>query len=306
MGVLDFVVFHVGGKGGIGEAINILKIGKDKPNKKELYIFEADLNDDNDLKENKIFIRKLRKRHGINANILNYCLSDRIGESEFYINRDRWSSSLFKIDPRAINYHMESPSGPLWKSHCMIDEVRKVKITTFDKIYKNDLDIKPDFLSMDAQASEFSIMKGAKTFFESNLLGVITEVEFREIYENQPLFADQDTFLRNNGFIFINMATSQHWFIGPGVGKSFLTVGEVVYLKDYIYLVNKYESDLDTLIPIIFKLAIISKSLGYTSYSCLIIDYIVKRWNKYCSLYIKNNKDSTVTDVYKFYKSIMK
>lgn len=306
MSLLNFVVFHVGGKGGIGESIRVLTNFKNEPNKKELYIFEADLSDGGDLYQNNKYIRKLNKRHGICVNILQYCISDHVGVEHFYINKDRWSSSLFKIDLRASNYLMESKDGDMWKDHCVISEVKNVNVTTFDEMYKNKLHIKPDFLSMDAQASEFSIMKGAKTVFDNDLLGVTTEVEFRELYEDQPLFSDQDVLLRNNGFIFIDLLNSQRWFIGPGVGKSFLTVGEVLYLKDYRYLVNKYKSDSDILIPIIFKLAIISKSLGYSSYSCVMIDYMVKKWNKQCILYVDDNNDMLVKNIFNFYKDINK
>jgi len=306
MSYLDFTVFHVGGKGGIGEGIRILTNYKHEPNKKALYIFEADLSNDGDLDKNKEYIKKLKKRHGMDVNILQYCVSDHNGVEDFYINRDRWSSSLFKIDDRAANYVMESKDGPMWKDHCTIDESVEVNVTTFDEIYKNHLPVKPDFLSMDAQASEFNILKGATTFLDGDLLGVITEVEFRELYENQPLFSDQDVLLRSKGFIFIDLLTNQRWFIGPGIGKSCLTVGEVLYLKDYMYIVDKYESNLDTLIPALFKLAIISNKLGYSSYSYVIIDYMVEKWNRQCNLYINSNNDILVKNIFNFYKEIKK
>ena len=233
MGDFDFTVFHVGGKQGIGEVNRILRAGRNKPNKKELYVFEADLSNDQEVAENKANEKRYKRKYDVDAHYLGYCISDKIEGTEFYINRDRLSSSLFKIDSRSITYRWWYPLGNMWKDHCLVDEARKIETTTLDELRRiGVIGANLDCLSMDAQGSELSIMKGAKTFFDGDLLGVITEVEFREIYENQPLFADQDIFLRKNGFIFINILSRQDWFLGPGGGTGLFTVAEVLYLKD--------------------------------------------------------------------------
>lgn len=65
-----------------------------------------------------------------------------------------------------------------------------------------------DFFKIDVQGAELMIFQnGAKTM--ASALAVQVEVEFVEMYKNQPLFADVDTFMRANGYKF-------HTFTGFG------------------------------------------------------------------------------------------
>ncbi len=307
MSLLNFTVFHVGGRGGIGEANRVLQLSRNKKNKFKLYVFEADLNDESSDEENKKFIRKVKKRNDVDAEVLEYCIHDHNGEEDFYINVDPRSSSLFKMSPGIVNYSFPKMGEPMWKNHGAVDEIKKVKVSTFDSIRENGLDVVPDLLSMDAQGSELSIMKGSSHIFDNDCLAVCTEVEFREIYKKQPLFSDQDSFLRKNGFIFANFHTVQEWFPSKlMIGKPFYTVGEVTFLKDYVYLMDKYKNDLETLIPLMFKLAVISKALFYTSYTFIVLDSLYEMNTKAYKLFVKNSSDKIVIDVDKFYKENLK
>ena len=58
-----------------------------------------------------------------------------------------------------------------------------------------------DVVKIDVQGAELAVFKGAERVL-SNALFVHTEVEFVELYEGQPLFADIDTHLRGLGFQF--------------------------------------------------------------------------------------------------------
>ncbi len=58
-----------------------------------------------------------------------------------------------------------------------------------------------DFIKIDVQGSELSVLKNASRQLSSALL-VQTEVEFVELYRGQPMFADVDVFLRAKGFQF--------------------------------------------------------------------------------------------------------
>jgi FkbM family methyltransferase len=65
-----------------------------------------------------------------------------------------------------------------------------------------------DFLKIDVQGGELAVLQGAATLLQSAVM-VQTEVEFVEIYEGQPLFADVDRHLRSQGFWF-------HAFVDQG------------------------------------------------------------------------------------------
>ncbi len=65
-----------------------------------------------------------------------------------------------------------------------------------------------DFLKIDVQGSELSVFQGGETLLEGVSL-IQTEVEFLELYEGQPLFAEVDQYLRGRGF-------QLHTFLGFG------------------------------------------------------------------------------------------
>ena len=58
-----------------------------------------------------------------------------------------------------------------------------------------------DFIKIDVQGSELVVLQNALRPL-SGALVVQTEVEFVELYQGQPMFADIDIFLRSNGFQF--------------------------------------------------------------------------------------------------------
>lgn len=63
-----------------------------------------------------------------------------------------------------------------------------------------------DFVKIDVQGAELSIFENGERVLRNALL-VQTEVEFVQMYENQPLFADVDQLLRSYGYQF-------HTFLG--------------------------------------------------------------------------------------------
>ena len=63
-----------------------------------------------------------------------------------------------------------------------------------------------DFVKIDIQGAELDAFRGGASSLAS-VVAIVTEVEFVEIYENQPLFADVDRELRAQGFML-------HKFLG--------------------------------------------------------------------------------------------
>ena len=96
-----------------------------------------------------------------------------------------------------------------------------------------------DFFKLDVQGAELMVLQNAVRVLGS--VSVIqVEVEFLELYENQPLFADVDRFLRGQGFVF-------HTFLGfgtrcfkpmmkdndPNKGMNQILWSDAVYLRDW-------------------------------------------------------------------------
>lgn len=65
-----------------------------------------------------------------------------------------------------------------------------------------------DFIKIDIQGGELAVFRNALRVL-SGVLAIQTEVEFVELYKQQPMFADVDIFLRGQGFQF-------HTFTGFG------------------------------------------------------------------------------------------
>jgi FkbM family methyltransferase len=123
----------------------------------------------------------------------------------------------------------------------MIEQLHTVKTRKLDDI--DDVD-NIDLFKMDVQGSELNVFKGATKALKSALV-IQVEVEFLELYENQPMFSDIDNFLRKSGFQF-------HTFIGfgkrcfkPIILNDDINLGinqnlwsDAVYVKDWMFLEN--------------------------------------------------------------------
>lgn len=101
-----------------------------------------------------------------------------------------------------------------------------------------------DFIKIDVQGGELNVFKGASRALESALV-IQVEVEFVEMYQNQPMFSDVDRFLRGKGFQF-------HTFLGFGKrcfkplvvnddindGLNQYLWSDAVYVKDWMRLAD--------------------------------------------------------------------
>jgi len=162
---------------------------------------------------------------------------------EFYTCFFGGCSSFYIPDPEVINLFtgMSTAQG----SHFQVVSKDLVKTTRLDDVavLKNC-----DFLKIDVQGSELDVLKGAKRVLGDTLVAEI-EVEFIPIYKNQPLFAEVDSFMRKQGFLF-------HKFVdvaGRGY-KPFAVDGnrakpvsqmlwaDAIYIRDFSYL-NELDSD---------------------------------------------------------------
>ena len=96
------------------------------------------------------------------------------------------------------------PNSPLLEKFQNLAEVvtpvarHSVSTTRLDDIVEiGDLDL----VKIDIQGGELTVFQNALRAISGALL-IQTEVEFVELYKGQPMFADVDVFLRNNGFQF--------------------------------------------------------------------------------------------------------
>lgn len=80
----------------------------------------------------------------------------------------------------------------------------KVPSITLDEICKKH-GINADFLSLDTQGGERRIFAGATEQLLQNSIGVLTEVQFHEIYSGNPFFGDVHKIMMEKGFNFMKL-----------------------------------------------------------------------------------------------------
>ncbi|WP_367267754.1 FkbM family methyltransferase [Okeania sp. SIO2C9] len=82
----------------------------------------------------------------------------------------------------------------------------KIQTTTLDDFCHSEGINEIDFMQVDTQGGELKVLEGAKDILKS-VLFLKVEVEFTSMYENQPLFADIDLYMRKSGFTFLDFET---------------------------------------------------------------------------------------------------
>ena len=75
----------------------------------------------------------------------------------------------------------------------------KMNRTTLDNIIEKNNE--SFFMKIDTKVCEYEILKGGKNVI-NNAIGCEIEIEFKELYLNQPLFNEVNQFLLSNNFIF--------------------------------------------------------------------------------------------------------
>lgn len=142
-------------------------------------------------------------------------LADHIGSARLFLTKEPACSSLYEPDPQ------------LTDNYSALDCARKtgeteIEVTTLDQ-WSDDSGVKYiDYIKIDTQGSELLVLNGARHALD-NVRALNVEVEFNPIYQGQPLFADVDNFLRQQGFVLWKLTNFVHYGLN---GESSIEVGE--------------------------------------------------------------------------------
>ena len=262
--MFDIVIFHVGGRNGTLEFPNLPKFEKNL----QIYLFEADKECIEDI-----------KKYNKSASVLPYCILEKNKKIIFNITDDPHASSIYKINSKFNDYFADNIDYDYTFSKAF-KVIKKIELKTFSLNYlhkKNSIPI-PDFLSIDAQGSEYLILKGADNFLKNNLLGISVETNFIELYKNQATFDKVDQLLKLNDFILSDMKLKYFNFNKlPNKlrGKGLPFGCDALYLKDpkKIFkskLTNKNKKNLLT------KLSFISFAYGFNEVGFQCLEYSSK------------------------------
>jgi FkbM family methyltransferase len=112
----------------------------------------------------------------------------------FYVTNTGVTSSLLKPNLKVAGLF-----------HGLAEVMQVVAIANINTVRLDDVpEVRTqgcDLLKIDTQGSEAEILAHANEMLKSCLI-IETEVEFVQLYEDQPLFADIDQLLRGQGFMF--------------------------------------------------------------------------------------------------------
>lgn len=89
--------------------------------------------------------------------------------------------------------------------------VFNMEVVSLDSIVESKEVTSPDFIKIDVQGMEIEVFRGGEKSIRATVVGIRTEVYFRELYKNQPLFNDIDSVLRSFGFVPIRFLEMHEW-----------------------------------------------------------------------------------------------
>jgi len=159
---------------------------------------------------------------------LQTALHSRRQELDLHLTRFRGASSIFKPNLRLMNHFPEM-------ERYEVESTVRVQATTLDHLYRDAELPALDFLKIDVQGAELEVLKGGKSLIGEQAVGLEVEVEFIQMYEDQPLFSDIDrTVVTEFGFQLQDLR-KVYWKYREGleVGglKGQLVCGDALYLR---------------------------------------------------------------------------
>ncbi|MEP6515760.1 FkbM family methyltransferase [Microcoleus vaginatus] len=198
-------------------------------------------------------------------------LSNTEGNATLYVTKYPGCSSLY---PPNESY-MQRFNGYI--DLIQLNRTIEVETTTLDTFCQSENIKEIDFIHLDVQGGELSVLEGASEILGRSILAVYSEVEFTDIYVNQPLFGDLDVYLRNQSFTLFDLIVS--------TGRAVRTTspitssnrpGSLVW-ADAFYLRDLMRPNLNTHLQTperILKLACIADVMDYTDYALELLEYL--------------------------------
>lgn len=219
-------------------------------------------------------------------------LWENIGTQTLYIPRHISATSCFP--PNQEFYRRLPEQLPM-----EIVKTIEIKTTTLDD-YSHQKNINFDVIKIDVQGGELPILKGGIHLLQNSIIAVVAEVEFVELYQGQPLFAEIDQFMRAQGFALFDLDI-RRWrrkrlsavFDGIRVGQTIYA--DALYLKDPVEY-NNLPDDIDLKRVKLLKLASLAEYFSLPDYGMEILELMAslelinkKEADRLISLLDKNN-----------------
>jgi len=222
-----------------------------------------------------------------NFHVLPYCLGQRKEPARLFICKNPYANSNLEPNPEYGGFYCEVHQDGLidgvevkgecydldYGSEFRVVGVADVAVRTLDDVL-NSGDVprhwSPDFLSLDTQGSELAVLRGGEKAFREHCLALATEIEFHQLYKQQPLFSDIFQFAHRHGFHFAGFASlwefsSYRLPIGAR-DKGFVGFGDALFLRSIESARDMAQSEDERYLALL-KLAFIALNFGYVEYA---------------------------------------
>jgi FkbM family methyltransferase len=135
------------------------------------------------------------QRQDPQASIVAAALGEQAGTGTLHVTSDPGCSSLLR--PTAQAQALPSVGYRLG-----IVRTIDLALSRADAVFRRDNLPQPDFLKLDTQGTEISVLKGFGALLDK-VVGIEIECEFQTLYEGQPLITDVVEFLQHQGFALV-------------------------------------------------------------------------------------------------------
>lgn len=195
------------------------------------------------------------------------------GIRTLHVTKNPMCSSLYQPNQAFLSRFLRLPEL------VSLDFTLDIETTTLDAFCQSEAIQDIDFLQIDIQGAELQVLEGAMELLERSVLAIQTEVEFSPLYVNQPLFADVDRFLQQQGFSLFDFSSiereprsSIHSTIHPGQ----LLRADLIYCRDLIQPEKNFQFKTPEQL---FKLACIADALELTDYALELLEFLTLNYS---------------------------
>ncbi len=144
--------------------------------------------------------------------------------------------------------------------------VNKIQLDTnsLDSVLEENRIENIDFIKVDTQGTELNILQGSEQALSKDVFGIAVEVEFAQLYEEQPLFADVDRYLREKGFTLFDL--NRHRWKRKNIPTNMPSRGQIIF-GDALYFRTGFGENIKSISRTKgLKMIIIAALHGYYDY----------------------------------------
>jgi FkbM family methyltransferase len=118
---------------------------------------------------------------------------------DFYIAENKHASSLLKENQKVVSRYQPGRDGRIIKTE-------KVNVKEISILLQNQNIKDLDFLKIDIEGAELTVMKNLENLLKNNCLGIVIECFFQEYHINRPLFSEIELYLRSLGYYVFDIS----------------------------------------------------------------------------------------------------